>query len=86
MLGKKIKTTTHLHLLPTPVPACNEQGSVNSEILEPAVSEDEIRQNAEAILNILSYIEREATISNFGELSLILGAARISAFELVQSL
>jgi len=77
MSEKNVKAPPYLRLLPAPV--------VCSAVPEPAAPEKDIRQNAEAILNILTYIEREAHIYNFVELSLILGIAHISATELVQS-
>jgi hypothetical protein len=85
MSEKKIKATKRPRALSAPVLVYEAQEDVKSSIHEPVFPEDEIRQNAKAILNILTYIEREAHVCNFVELSLILGTAHISATELVQS-
>ncbi len=59
---------------------------LNPNLTDSATAEIELLQDAKALLEFIAYIELEANKHSFSEVALFIGAARISAEELVRDL
>lgn len=55
-------------------------------LIHPTIPGSELLKNAEALLEFLSYIERETETCRFNDLGLFVGTARMAAIELVHAL
>ena len=71
-------------LLPTA--SLRKSHSEELSSINPRISGNVLLKNAEALLDLLTYIEQEAGICNFKELTLFVRTARLAAIDLVQDL
>lgn len=81
MSAKKLKSAEH-----SPVPPGPESYSVDLVLFHPTIPGSEQLQSAEALGEVLAYVEQEAENCNFRELSHFAGTARLAATELVHAL
>ena len=58
----------------------------NPDLTDSATDEIESLQDAKTLLNIIDYIESEANRRGFSDVALFIGAAQLSAAELVRDL